>query len=134
MFIYRYPNPVDCSELRKCVNEYKVDTKDKHPAFFEYLALAPKLEDPTDSKQCGKTREHFGFEETFVNDVQICQNIEQLRFERDFTFSDDFFSQGQALPAEEEDNAPKAVPELKLRAPDHSKINAFFLTAVLPFL
>ena len=113
--------------MKKCVNDQKSAAKGSHPSFFEYLDSAPKLEDPTDSKQCGKTREYFGFEETFVNDLQICEDIEQLKFERDFTFLDDFFNQGAAL-SDGDDAAPPAVPALELTEPDHCKIVSLFLS------
>jgi hypothetical protein len=46
--------------------------------FNEYLKLAPTVTDATDPEQCGKLRGFFGFSALFVNDEQICEDIEQI--------------------------------------------------------
>lgn len=89
------PNPTDCSALQSCIADDKVwATAEQRAAFVQYLGDAPLITNPRDSDECGKTREYFGYDAFFLNDVQICDDIYQLRYSRDFSFLDDFFAQG----------------------------------------
>ena len=66
-------------------------------AFAEDLATSPNITDTTDSYQCGQVRGYFGFAENFIHDEAICQDIEQLKFSRDFEFLQEFFNQGDKV-------------------------------------
>jgi hypothetical protein len=92
-------------------------------AFANYLASSPTIGDAMNRNQCGKSREYFGFDELFINDEQICEDIEQLKYIKDFDFLNDFFKQGSDIVRE-----PDNVPELELVAPDRGtfKVLAFF--------
>lgn len=122
-------NPVDCQDLQLCIEEYKTSAEENNQmSFLEYLESAPAIEDFTDPKQCGKTREYFGFDDSFSNDKQICEDILQLQYARDFSFLDDFFGAGEDGPApgEEVDGPTLApagppVPDLDLEEPDHGR-------------
>ena len=39
-----------------------------------------------------RARQYFGYDESFLNDQAICDEIDELRFSKDFTFLDEFFS------------------------------------------
>ena len=93
-----------------------------------YLETAPVIDDPTDYDQCGSTREFFGFDAGFINDQQICDDVEQLRFSRDFSFLETFTGQGTDVTLEEPnlespedidppvDGEPPPVPDFELDA------------------
>ena len=96
---------------------------EKRRAFEKYLESAPNITDPTDRHQCGSTRGYFGFEENFINDAQICEDIEQLKYSRDFDFLDEFLAQGsETLKAD--------VYSLELKPPDRSMSSLYHLHAV----
>ena len=115
------PAAVDCSALQSCIaTEESWASENEYFAYLQYLEESPAIEDPSDSIQCGKTREYFGFDEYFVNDGQICDDIEQLRYTRDFAFMDEFFSQGTGDDSTG-DQEPPVVPALDLTAPVTSK-------------
>lgn len=117
-------NPTDCSALQTCIEEFKIRAAEKNStAFLEYLQIAPNVTDFNDPNQCGETREYFGFATTFVNDRQICADIDQLSGSRDFEFLNEFFAQGEdaaaELPKEPEtpDLEAPPVPALELDPP-----------------
>ena len=58
-----------------------------------YLEGAPAIKNVTDPNQCIKAREHFGYDAGFINDKQICEDIHQFRFAKDFNFLEEFFDQ-----------------------------------------
>lgn len=86
-------NPVDCSQLQECVAVYLQDAIDNdRTAWATYLESSPSIKDPLDSFECGRAREYFGFEATFINDRQICQDIGQLRNTNDLAILEGFFA------------------------------------------
>ena len=112
------PSRPDCSPLRSCMQSLAEEAKAEGKfAFEQYLRRAPAIDDPHDQHQCGRARGYFGFDELFINDHQICEDVEQLKFARDFDFMDDFFKQGSDLEQAEDEDAP----ELVLVPPDRSK-------------
>jgi hypothetical protein len=121
------PAPVDCTVLKTCIiNEVDWARTNERPAYEQYLIGAPFIEDPTDEIQCGKGRNYYGFDEYFINDHQICEDIKQLRDTRDFAFMDEFYAQGSdtsssssGLPGEVD---VPTVPPLVLSEPDRSKL------------
>ena len=91
-------------------------------AFEQYLLGAPNITDPTENDQCGKVRSYFGFDEFFVNDAQIMEDVEQLKFSRDFDFLDEFFKQGSSSNSNPgSDGGNGLAPPLVLTSPDRSK-------------
>jgi hypothetical protein len=94
------PAPTNCADLQVCVQEHfeVANVTEGQEAFAWYLAKAPEIEDPTDFRQCGEARQYFGFDEYFIHDVQICADLGQLRFSKDFDFLNEFFGQGEAVP------------------------------------
>lgn len=120
------PSPTDCSVLQTCIADLSEDAKTKNAAYAMYLESAPAIENSADYEQCGAAREYFGFDPDFINDIQICDDIEQLRFSRDFTFLEAFFGQGTELtpeaptldapeaPEQPEDNEPDPIPPFTL--------------------
>jgi hypothetical protein len=76
------PNPQDCTELVNCVEDFKITSAengtDPSQGFNEYLQSSPSVTDPTDPAQCGGLRRYYGFDPLFVNDGQICDDIEQV--------------------------------------------------------
>ena len=58
------------------------------------MESAPEINNPYDYNQCGKTKEYFGFKASFVNEKEICNEIKQLKYTRDFDFLAEFFAQG----------------------------------------
>ena len=108
------PNPQDCTELRDCVQEYIERAKTpehKNAAFAAYLQEAPTIEDATNAEKCGRTREYFGYSALYVNDKDICANIEQFSYSRDLKFIEEFFG-GETAGNGEDDG--DGVPELKV--------------------
>ena len=84
----------DCSTLKTCIEqEIAWAETDSHPAYGRYLSTAPNITDPTDFELCGETREYFGFSALYVNDFEVCEAIEQLRYSRDFEMLDGFFGE-----------------------------------------
>jgi hypothetical protein len=63
-------------------------------AFEQYLFESPNITISNNSAQCGTAREFFGFDKYFINDDQICEDVEQLMYSRDYYFLDEFFDQG----------------------------------------
>lgn len=120
------PSKADCSLLQECVNEMATEADaEGRLAFEQYLLGAPNITDPTNRHQCGKVRGYFGFDEFFVNDVQICEDIEQLKFARDFDFLNEFFAKGSG--GEEGSDSGGSTPELALIPPDRSKLCVLFV-------
>jgi hypothetical protein len=105
-----------CKDLKDCIEEkIKTANATDNFAFKEYLIQAPNITDPTDIHQCGRVRGYFGFDELFINDQQVCEDIEQLKDSRDFEFLNEFFKQGS-----DKAKGPEVVPELTLTPPDRS--------------
>jgi hypothetical protein len=105
-----------CKDLKDCIEEkIKTANATDNFAFKEYLIQAPNITDPTDVHQCGRVRGYFGFDELFINDQQVCEDIEQLKDSRDFEFLNEFFKQGS-----EKAKGPEVVPGLALTPPDRS--------------
>ena len=132
------PNPTDCTILQDCIADLMTTFRDQPrlQAFTMYLGAAPNITDPADYDQCGSTREFFGFDAGFINDDQICDDIEQLRFSRDFQFLEDFFgvgsgsSGGSEGPPEDIPPPAAEVPPLSLTMPERGtycrQSNPFF--------
>jgi hypothetical protein len=103
--------------LLDCINVQKAWAESENrPAFAVYLGDAPEIEDPTDPNQCSRTREYFGFHPLMVNDRQVCNDMEQLRFSRDFSFLDEFYGMGDQNSQEvlDVDLSKLDTPELAL--------------------
>jgi hypothetical protein len=127
----------DCTDLKDCVEGYHVDAvNDNRIAFSTYLEGMPGGEyltpakcdnasDPAkycdekwvDPDLCGKAREYFGFDASFVNDLKICTDIKQFQNSKDFDFLDEFFKQGRDAEVENESGKPPLVPPLTLTPP-----------------
>jgi len=86
---------------------------ENRPAFEQYLLGAPQLNNTSDQHQCGSVRNYFGFDELFINDKQICEDITQLKYSRDFDFLDEFFKQGH-----DDEELDVGAPELVMVPPD----------------
>ncbi|CAB9517957.1 expressed unknown protein [Seminavis robusta] len=113
----------NCARLKKCIQKYIQDAEDEgKPAFKTYLESAPKIEDSTEQEQCGKARRYFGFDALFVNDNQICEDIEQLKFTRNFDDLNEFFGSGSSASKQDlpEEDSNGNVPKLILKGPDRS--------------
>lgn len=85
--------PPDCTILRDCVQDYITEAGESS-VFGTYLKAAPEIKNPNDLRDCGRAREYFGFEESFINDKQICEDVKQLQYTKDFEFLNDFFGNG----------------------------------------
>jgi hypothetical protein len=119
----------DCSELQTCL-EVEIETSNDRPAYVTYLSSAPTITDSDDADECGLTREYFGFDAYYVNDAQICEDIKQLQYSRDFSILDKFFNQGTGTSTGEDGSGGVdsggtgeviEVPELTLTAPGRGK-------------
>lgn len=115
------PNPADCSRLKDCLANQEVWAgAEQELGFLKYLQTAPKIHDAENVEECGQTREYFGFLSTFMNDDQICEDVEQLRFSDDFAFLNEFLGQGSP---DEDDSLLESgeqkgdVPPLVLQKP-----------------
>ena len=89
------PNPQDCTGLKECIAVYVERAKTpehKNNAFAAYLEISPTIDDVTNAEQCGRAREYFGYSALYVNDNDICGNIEQFSYSRDLKFIEEFFS------------------------------------------
>jgi hypothetical protein len=78
--------------------------------------------DPTDPNACGRAREYFGFDANFVNDNQICTDVNQFKNTKDFEFLEEFFKQGGDSEVEIEFGEPPLVPPLILTLPAAGKL------------
>ena len=87
-------NSADCSDLRDCLADLK--SQPQPEGFLAYLNKAPAIDDTSSHEQCGRVRNYFGFDEMFVHDIAVCEDVEQLKYTKDFTFMDEFFNQGDA--------------------------------------
>ncbi|CAB9501422.1 activity domain protein [Seminavis robusta] len=121
------PEPTDCTELRECLSKEVAWAKDNDMfAYEKYLNDAPNnFTDTTSAKECGLLRAYFGFDETFINDKQVCRDVEQLKHTRDFAFLDEYFSQGSSEElggggGEECNCEVPSKPELVFTAPDRT--------------
>ena len=85
------PYMTDCSRLQDCLAEDIASSISDYPAYTNYLQAAPQINDHTDQGQCGRTREYFGYDEYYLNDDAICDEIYELRFSKDFDFLNEFF-------------------------------------------
>jgi len=114
------PAPDNCTALQACVEDYEYwGGNNTRPAYAAYLSEAPAITDPTDRSQCIATREYFGFDGSFINDGQICDDIHQLRFTRDFLFMESFFNVGsEPGGATKSNSSTVVVPRLELTEPD----------------
>jgi hypothetical protein len=132
----------NCTVLKDCVKTYHVDAvNDDRSAFATYLEGMPGgdyltpancanatdpakycAEDWLDPDLCGNAREYFGFDATFVNDQQICSDINQFQNTRDFLFLEEFFKQGSDSEVEIEFGVPPLVPPLILTLPAAGKL------------
>ena len=119
------PAKLDCSVLKNCIDAMadQANAEDRL-AFEQYLREAPDITDTTDVHECGSLRNYLGFDEFFINDAQICEDVEQLKFSRDFDFLDEFFKQG----SDGWDSGDGS--SLELTPPDRSELNGG-LTLVL---
>ena len=70
-FCYR----VDCSELSSCIARY-IEEESDNKAYVTYLKTAPTITDATSEQECAKARDYFGYDPDFVNDRQICEDIQ----------------------------------------------------------
>jgi hypothetical protein len=76
------------------------------------------------SLNLGRTREYFGFDANFVNDDQICGDLEQFQLVRDFSFLDEFFDQGSENPGGgggDGELPGGGIPPLQLTEPDEGE-------------
>jgi hypothetical protein len=64
-------------------------------AYRTYLEVI-NITDPVDPDACGEAREFFGYDATFTNDAEICDNVKQLRNTRNFDQLDSFYGQGSS--------------------------------------
>jgi hypothetical protein len=80
----------DCTDLMNCVDGFRLH---ENKAFALYVNASPIISNPTDPFECGRAREYFGFQDNFINDQQICDDIGQLALTRDFTILNEFFDQ-----------------------------------------
>jgi hypothetical protein len=86
------PSPVNCGELKTCTDQLYADAlSEGKKGLAAYLRLMPNITDTGSQAQCGQAREYFGFDEFFINDVQICEDVYQLRYSRDFGWISEFF-------------------------------------------
>ena len=121
------PTKANCGVLQGCLADLVEEARsEKRFAFEQHLLSAPKIEDPENREQCQMTRMYFGFDENFINDRQICEDVEQLRFAKDFEFLNEFFNQGSDVAA---GGGSGDVPALNLIPPDRSKQNACYIDA-----
>ncbi|CAB9525265.1 TECPR [Seminavis robusta] len=88
------PQPSDCGVLMTCIQN-EINDASSSVAYKEYLRLAPNVAITTDSIQCGRARQYFGYDARFLNDQAICDDIHELRLSKDFSFMDEFLG-GQA--------------------------------------
>lgn len=137
-------NPTNCTDLQKCVGDLTAEAiSNDLPAFQSYLESSPVIEDSTNFDQCSQAREYFGFQGSYINDVNVCGEIEQLKYTNDFGFLDRFFGQG----AEEDVPSLATADEFSLtpinRSGTQSKVvqngvkwraTNFALTTTLEFL
>jgi hypothetical protein len=91
------PNPQDCSSLKTCVATAIDEAEDDFTetvAYRNYLEAAPPIFDSTDIEACGDARAYFGFDPASQNDVKICNDVKQLRFNRNFAILNNFAKGG----------------------------------------
>jgi hypothetical protein len=96
----------DCTDLQVCVDDYRGS---ENRAFAGYVNTSPNITDVTDPFECGRAREYFGFQDNFINDLQICEDIGQLALTKDFEILNEFFNQGSSGPPGESPNGDGPV-------------------------
>ena len=96
-------NPKVCTDLNICIDELKLETSTdpKRLAFHKYLEDGPKIDDATDSVQCGNLREYFEFDRDYPDDNRICEYVENLQCRNDFTKLDESAAKGQDVAPED---------------------------------
>jgi hypothetical protein len=95
--------------------------------FNEYLQASPSVTDPTSPAQCGELRRYYGFNPLFINDRQICEDVEQVgssagRLFAGFSFGGSAGSTGDDVTLNEPDTRKYA---LKRRAARTSASETF---------
>ena len=104
-------NADDCSTLKDCVADNIIDAQNMDLfAYEQYLNASSSISD------CGKLRNYFGFDEFFINEEAICEDVDQLKYSKDFDFLNEFFGQGSAGGSGGGDptDIPPAPPELEV--------------------
>jgi hypothetical protein len=122
---------------------HEIALDENRTAFAKYLEAMPGAEylqpsetcpadescptplDPLDTIGCGRAREYFGFDEYFVNDKNICEDIVQFQNSRDFKFLDNFFNQGSSEGESNDPGDVPLVPQLVLTKPDAGKLSVY---------
>ena len=119
-------NPVDCSALSACVEDMKNNALETNQAVFEaYLNLMPNITDPLNADHCGKAREYFGFDATFINDDTVCAEVDELRHSRDLDWMDEFFGQGtsETTAPGGTSGCPPPLPPVELEIPEMAEFD-----------
>ncbi|CAB9513303.1 expressed unknown protein [Seminavis robusta] len=104
-------SPANCEVLQECVDDQIA--KAEQNGFLPYAAFLKGglIKNPHDAHDCGRSREYFGFDETYNNDADVCENVIQLRNTRNFEDLDNFFNQGSKGSDKEEN---KAIPSASI--------------------
>ena len=119
-------NPVDCSALSACVEDMKNNALEtNHAAFENYLNSMPNITDPLNADHCGKAREYFGFDATFINDDTVCAEVDELRHSRNMDWMDEFFGQGtsETTAPGGTSGCPPPLPPVELEIPEMAEFD-----------
>ena len=104
-------NADDCSTLKDCVADNIIEAQNMDLfAYEQYLNASSSISD------CGKLRNYFGFDEFFINEEAICEDVDQLKYSKDFDFLNEFFGQGSdgGSGGGDPTDIPPAPPELEV--------------------
>ena len=130
-----FPNAADCSTLKSCVASMKQDAaSDNLPLFEDYLDASPSIADTTDYEECGRARNYFGFDENFINDQAICDDIDQLKYSKSFKFLEDMYgsngSSSSGSSGSSGCDTPAAAPVTAANLPEATPLTAFELSDI----
>ena len=128
------PNAADCSVLKTCVATMKAEASSNNlPMFVDYLGASPSISDATDNDECGRARNYFGFDENFINDQAICDDIEQLKHSKSFKFLEDMYGSGGSSSSSSSSSGcsePAAAPVTAANLPEATPLSTFDLADI----
>jgi hypothetical protein len=121
-------NPRNCNVLNDCIKNLEfsspMGSENKTSAFELYVRASPKIRNIDNPTQCGKLREYFGFDFDYLEDQDICDELERLKSDPDFSDLDGL----NVLNTGEDDTVDGEIRIANAKTTTKSK---FFLLAVL---
>ncbi|CAB9521743.1 expressed unknown protein [Seminavis robusta] len=110
----------DCTALKTCIDdEISWAESNSRSAYKGYLSDAPNITDTGDSDQCGEVREYFGYDSDYPDDDEICDDVQYLRYNKQFDNIDATFGSSSSQSGVDDGGS-----QLDLTAPETPEITS----------